>query len=41
MGNVRTAGARFEDHRLNSLPWTSYCLDHQNRHDEDLLPRPA
>ena len=30
-----------EEHRLESVPWTPYCLDHQNQHDRDLAARPS
>ncbi|HSP70213.1 MAG TPA: TraR/DksA C4-type zinc finger protein [Bryobacteraceae bacterium] len=34
-------GRQIEDHRLDSVPWTAYCLDHQNRHERDLAARPV
>ena len=40
-GQCVDCGCQIEDHRLDSIPWASYCLDHQNRHDEDLAARPA
>lgn len=39
-GKCVDCGRPIEDHRLASVPWTSYCLDHQNRHDRDLAARP-
>ena len=35
-GKCVDCGRQIEDHRLDSVPWTLYCLDHQNRHDRDL-----
>jgi DnaK suppressor protein len=39
-GKCVDCGRQIEDHRLNSVPWTPYCLDDQNRHDRDLAARP-
>ncbi len=40
-GKCADCGRQIEDRRLNNVPWTSYCLDHQNRHDADLAARSA
>ena len=39
-GKCVDCGRQIEDHRLDSIPWTPYCLDHQNQHDRDLAERP-
>lgn len=39
-GKCVDCGRQIEDHRLDSVPWTPYCLDHQNQHDRDLAARP-
>jgi len=38
-GTCVDCGRQIEDHRLHSVPWTAYCLDHQNRHERDLAAR--
>jgi len=35
-GKCIDCGRQIEDHRLNAVPWTAYCVDHQNRNDRDL-----
>ena len=40
-GKCVDCGRQIEDHRLDSVPWTPYCLDHQNRHERDLAARPS
>ena len=40
-GTCVDCGRQIEDRRLDSVPWTSYCLDHQNRHERDLAARPS
>jgi RNA polymerase-binding transcription factor DksA len=40
-GTCVDCGRQIEDHRLNSIPWTAYCLDHQERHERDLAARPS
>ena len=40
-GKCVDCGRQIEDHRLESVPWTSYCLEHRNRHDRDLTERPS
>jgi DnaK suppressor protein len=40
-GKCVDCGRQIEDHRLDSVPWTPYCLDHQNRYDHDLAARPS
>ena len=40
-GTCVDCGRQIEDHRLDSVPWTAYCLDHQTRHERDLAARPA
>jgi DnaK suppressor protein len=39
-GKCADCGRPIEGHRLDSVPWTPYCLDHQNRRDRDLAARP-
>jgi DnaK suppressor protein len=39
-GKCVECGRPIEVHRLDGVPWTPYCLDHQNRHDRDLAARP-
>lgn len=34
-GRCIGCGRQIEDNRLDSLPWTPYCLDDQNRHDRE------
>lgn len=34
-------GRPIEGHRLTSVPWTSRCIGHEKRHDDDLAARPA
>ena len=38
-GKCVDCGRPIEDHRLDSVPWTPYCLDDQNQHDRDLAQR--
>jgi RNA polymerase-binding transcription factor len=40
-GKCVNCGRQIEEHRLESVPWTPYCLDHQNQHDRDLAVRPS
>ena len=40
-GTCVDCGRQIEEHRLDSLPWTAYCLDDQNRHDRELAARPS
>jgi DnaK suppressor protein len=40
-GKCVDCGRQIEDVRLDSVPWTPYCLDHQERRDRDLASRPA
>ena len=40
-GTCVDCGRQIEDHRLDSVPWTAYCLDHQNQHERDLAARPS
>jgi len=35
-GKCIDCGRQIDDHRLNDVPWTAYCFDHENRHDRDL-----
>jgi DnaK suppressor protein len=35
-GKCVDCGRQIEDRRLNAVPWTAYCFDHENRHDRDL-----
>lgn len=39
-GTCVDCGRQIEDHRLDSVPWTAYCLDHQKQHERDLEARP-
>jgi len=34
-GRCVDCGRAIEDHRLDSVPWTPYCLEDQNRHDRE------
>jgi DnaK suppressor protein len=40
-GKCVQCGRPIEDHRLDNVPWTPYCFDHQNQHDRDLAARPS
>jgi DnaK suppressor protein len=40
-GKCLDCGRQIEDHRLDSVPWAAYCLDHQNRRDRELAERPS
>jgi DnaK suppressor protein len=35
-GKCVDCGRQIDDRRLNAVPWTAYCLDHESRHDRDL-----
>ena len=35
-GKCADCGCQIEAHRLESVPWTAYCLEHQNQHDREL-----
>jgi len=39
-GKCTECGRQIEDHRLNAVPWTPYCLEHQNLHDRELARHP-
>jgi len=39
-GKCVECGRPIEAHRLDSVPWTPYCLDYQNRRDQDLAAHP-
>jgi RNA polymerase-binding transcription factor DksA len=39
-GKCVDCGRQIEDHRLESVPWTAYCLAHQNRHEREAVERP-
>lgn len=32
-GKCLDCGRQIEDHRLETIPWTPYCFDHQNQRD--------
>jgi DnaK suppressor protein len=34
-GKCADCGQQINSDRLNAIPWTLYCLDHQNRHDHE------
>jgi DnaK suppressor protein len=38
-GKCVDCGRQIERHRLESVPWTAYCLSHQNEHDRELVER--
>ncbi len=38
-GKCVDCGRQSEDPRLDTVPWTPYCPDHQNQHDRDLAER--
>lgn len=40
-GKCVDCGRQIEDHRLESVPWTAYCLEHQDRHDRQVAARPS
>lgn len=35
-GKCLDCGRQIEAHRLESVPWTPYCFEHQNQHDRGL-----
>ena len=35
-GKCLDCGRQIEAHRLESIPWTPYCFDHQNQRDRDV-----
>jgi len=37
-GKCTQCGRQIEHHRLNAVPWTPYCLEHQNQHDRAPAP---
>jgi RNA polymerase-binding transcription factor DksA len=39
-GQCVDCGCQIEDHRLDSVPWTAYCLVHENRHERQMAERP-
>jgi DnaK suppressor protein len=38
-GRCVDCGSKIEDHRLESMPWTPYCLHHQKQHDRGIAAR--
>jgi DnaK suppressor protein len=40
-GKCVDCGHQIEEHRLESVPWTAHCLEHQNRYDRELAERPS
>ena len=40
-GTCVDCGRQIEEHRLDSVPWTRYCFDDQNRHDRESAARPS
>ena len=37
-GMCTDCGQQIDSDRLNAIPWTLYCLNHQNRHDHEWFP---
>ncbi len=35
-GKCVDCGRQIENHRLESVPWTAYCLNHQDQHEQEL-----
>ena len=38
-GKCVDCGRQIDDHRLNAVPWTAYCFDHESQHDRVLAGR--
>jgi DnaK suppressor protein len=38
-GKCADCGQQINSDRLNAIPWTLYCLFHQNQHDHEWFPK--